>query len=622
MLHTGGSQLALGIATLLRSNEGVFIDGMEVNRSVLTRNLLRLPDATPESVENLMNPADHQNVPRAVELIEAVSAISKSPISQSASPTELAERPVFTVLGELWDSYLLPFITPNWSLSQQLRSLAKFAHLAFAMYSIDGPKFMASRLYGDAEASVKSIFFCVGRQQILDGSQPFHIFLLGTDRLEGLFGEVRTSSHDRSCDVMQLTERLRNASENVEILTRNTGWDRGHRRISYRGGEGVDHVNPRFFTGDLTAKNACLKTIWMEGREAAVASLASLAIHFNFSSAFSRGPDVDFLRPMGGDEYPGVSLDVDRSEDITVNADEEDPEPEDLPDVDIEEVFSMAAGSSESAQEDTVGNQNDSLSYVENGKPTTITKTGLLSKAFHSTHRQLSQLRQFAVQGKAKDLRNPNLSFLNSEELSGKHNFNIGDIAICPIRSLNSVSLALIKVNSIERKSTRVCQIDEDDFGDESLNIQVTGQILVMRPEKDISLSQPMDTRWLWTGDYSTFDPLSNNANIKTRRVQSPGHLIYPIDPDIESVDLLSDDDGRLLQVKNIRHTWALTSGRLKEMVGTFFEGLELSSLLTGINKYGASRTFPYRDEYCKFLILVPDLQLTDLCSQSLPSFL
>lgn len=96
-------------------------------------------------------------------------------------------------------------------------------------------------------------------------------------------------SHDRNCDVLQLVDRLAASADLVQTLNRHPSWNRGQRRLSYTGKEGVDHVNPMFFKGDVRVDQVFLN-------DAALAE-----------------PGVDLLCPHGGDRYPGVATDPDRS---------------------------------------------------------------------------------------------------------------------------------------------------------------------------------------------------------------------------------------------------------------------------------------------------------------------
>ncbi|EPS99538.1 hypothetical protein FOMPIDRAFT_28660, partial [Fomitopsis schrenkii] len=155
------------VATHLRSAEGSLVDGIVINRAVLARFLQMLPGQTKSGIENLIDPADHQNVPRAVNLLRAVVQLSKSR-PPSLSPTDENTYHAICLQATLWESLLVAFVDQHPSLSEQLKHLATFAHIAFALYLHHGSAFMSNQLYSDLQALVKACFTCVAQQQLLD----------------------------------------------------------------------------------------------------------------------------------------------------------------------------------------------------------------------------------------------------------------------------------------------------------------------------------------------------------------------------------------------------------------------------------------------------------------------
>jgi hypothetical protein len=66
---------------------------------------------------------------------------------------------------------------------------------------------MASLLYTDIMIIIKNIFFCVAKTKVDDPLGKFWLILLGTDRLEQLFGILRTMvGNDANCDVLQIID--------------------------------------------------------------------------------------------------------------------------------------------------------------------------------------------------------------------------------------------------------------------------------------------------------------------------------------------------------------------------------------------------------------------------------
>ncbi|KAJ6522010.1 hypothetical protein B0H19DRAFT_850471, partial [Mycena capillaripes] len=224
------------------------IAGTILNRSILTKWLQRLPEETPQTVAILVDPADHQNVPRAYKLLKAIISLGAEgiPDSPSLNPTEKSTRRAFSLAGEMWNAFLEAFLSQEMTLSQRLESLSKFAHMAFVFYRLHGSSFLSN-------------------QQELDPEQAFYLYQIGSDRLEELFAEVRTESHDSNFDALQLSERLSSAADAQGIFDEHPEWHQGHIRRSWSGKE-ADHVNPTYFTGDQTVKNVVHTTVWRSGR--------------------------------------------------------------------------------------------------------------------------------------------------------------------------------------------------------------------------------------------------------------------------------------------------------------------------------------------------------------------
>lgn len=534
------------------------------------------------------------------------------------SPTDIPVYRALLVLGDLCDAFTQPIVNPELSLSQQLLSLSKFAHLAFALFRQHGGACITNQLYSDAQALVKAAFFCVARQQLMDPGQNFYVYQLGDDRLEEMFAEVRTETHDRNCDMLSLTERLSGISDSLEIYSRHPDWKQAHRRMTYSGSECVDHTNPTYYRGDLVAGHVRLDNAWCSGRSAALDILANhrLNLDFNFSSTLSF-PGVDFLRPHGNNKYPGVSQEKDRSvietsgpaiaaegpgaeeESGITSEDHLEPDLEDLLNEPDEDGKVLPCDSNEHTQ--------DWLEVkLSNGKTKSLHRASILNSLFNSDVRRLAVDRLFAVRCYSKDYRKPSL---NDEEITGENTFNVGDIAVCPIRSLDTVAAALIRVTSLERKKVKVAQVNIDELGFLNKDINVAGQVLLMHPDpascNDLAHLDGT-SKWSWNGEYACFDPLVSNSlaqnfeagSLKSLVIRVPGELVHPIHVEIASTDGLALSDKLLLDAKGIHHTWSLDEAQLVAAAVTLLEPKDQASLkvLTGLAKHGTCKDFPYRN--------------------------
>ncbi|KIJ38670.1 hypothetical protein M422DRAFT_176215, partial [Sphaerobolus stellatus SS14] len=126
-----------------------------------------------------------------------------------------------------------------------------------------GTSFISGQLYHNLQSMIKNVYFCVTKQRLLDPTCGFYLCQVDDDRLENLFGTVRTLTHDRNVDTLQLVDRLTSAGDINTILTEHPDWDRGHRRLKLEGCDGVDHVNPCSWKGDVITGNVSLQLCWI-----------------------------------------------------------------------------------------------------------------------------------------------------------------------------------------------------------------------------------------------------------------------------------------------------------------------------------------------------------------------
>ncbi|KAJ7253987.1 hypothetical protein C8J57DRAFT_1076553 [Mycena rebaudengoi] len=624
--------MAKRLGTTMRSNEGMLIDQTVINRPILTQWLERLPDQTPESVAILVDPADHQNVPRAYSLIKAFISVGfKNPESgDDLSPTDQSTRRAFALAGEMWDAFLEAFVNPDLSLSEQLTSLSKFGHIAFVLYRLHGSSFLSNQLYGDLQALVKAAFFCVAQQQNLDPEQAFYLYQLGSDRLEEMFAETRTESHDSNFDALQLSERLSSAVDSVGIFEEHPEWHQGHIRRSWSGKE-MDHVNPSYYTADMKSGNAFLPGIWNSGCLAAWKAMQRNGIIVDLDQLLSL-PDVDLLSPNGGGVFPGRSREKDRSlppdaapsasgaeppppasalppADVTPVPDpcQEDTEP-DLPESDVPNVFlddflaepEHFSSTAPAPEASVAAKSNDWLEVsLENGSTKKVHKASVLSTLFNSDYKRLATSRLLRVRCYSADGRKPSF---NHQEISGEHSFTVGDIAVALIRSHNTVAAAVVKVTVIEKDNARLGQIDVEELGCPESQAKTTGQLLILRDIVVPGEGMPSSRKWLWTGDFGKFDPIKGAASTVeagTRRaltVKIPGAFLHPLDADIEESQHLSGADLEAIREKQYSHTWAVPNEDLEAVVSAMYESLDPALVVRLLPKHGKSDNFPYSD--------------------------
>jgi hypothetical protein len=162
---------------------------------------------------------------------------------------------------------------------EQLEHLSAAIHLILALYVHGDAKsdFIPSTLFTDIGIMVKNVFFCVAKAKLDHPTEPFFIVLLGTDRLESLFGILRTMvGNDANLDVLQLALRVTATTEVSNILAKHPEWDKSPRRLRLPNvsknmeniSNSADHTGPRAYLQPekLYPSGLTLATPWKRGR--------------------------------------------------------------------------------------------------------------------------------------------------------------------------------------------------------------------------------------------------------------------------------------------------------------------------------------------------------------------
>ncbi|KAG8717186.1 hypothetical protein FRC08_008016 [Ceratobasidium sp. 394] len=292
------------LASALRSRSGLLINGVQITPKMLVKWLRLLDDLSESRILSLFDGTDPQNVPKANALLMCLYRASQLPAIAACT-----ENKPFVLLGELLGSFVRPFTTPAMTLDEQIASLVKCGHLMFALYRIDGAKFLPGQLFYDMQASIKNVIFCVAKTQLVDPTLPFYLLQTGTDRLETRFGTYRTTTSDRNGDLMQMCNRAAGAQHIDEIFSAHPSWNRAPYRLSLDGKSGVDHTNPLSWAGDVVVGNVNLYSSWLCGQSQAAAVLAQAGVPFQFNPTIlmAESPNIDLMRPSGS--YPGIQTD-------------------------------------------------------------------------------------------------------------------------------------------------------------------------------------------------------------------------------------------------------------------------------------------------------------------------
>ncbi|OSD00270.1 hypothetical protein PYCCODRAFT_1479355 [Trametes coccinea BRFM310] len=633
-------------ATLLRNPKGIMISDTLLMCHDIYAHLQTLPGMNPEKAGLLLDPADKQNVPKAVHLLQTLLKLETDAPAPSL-PSAAHRRHVLSFLSRVFGAFTLPFISVEMSLSEQVRSLVAYAHLIAILWVQHGTKFMTGALYADSQAIVKNVIINIARLQLVDGNLPFYIILEGTDRLEGLFADCPPSSR-----IIQ------------GIMERNPDIDRGHRRLSLKNAMGVDHVNPRSWSGNVRVGDVELGAEWRKGREEAEkifdTYLGITRPHRDFNSLFSlASKECDLLRPLG--DYVGCTFDPDdlRTESPetelasklagledthgggdgvthqsvpmdpslcpastpgegtsalapsqaprTAPADdpplpENTPHPSDLADdhyddeaegVELDDLLPDNARPGVRAIDDPSA-FDDSRFLVIDGRK--YLKASIVTIILTAKRSRKVTMRTLRVRGVTiEDLHGSEHWRFNSNELSGTDLVKAGDIAAILTRVGSIICLAVVEILEFQKgvtSSQRITAVELDDLEQHSSGIRALVQPMKMR-RLDSPGSGDMDGKWLWDHEYIQFsadqgEEHTRGAKRAKHTLQVPGSLIYPLGPEVDHLTPLEGELGTVGERPHrpLKVTWSLRTAQLEEALDAAWEGLhpDTEDILTNLD--------------------------------------
>ncbi|KAJ6604068.1 hypothetical protein B0H10DRAFT_2167181 [Mycena sp. CBHHK59/15] len=234
------------------------------------------------------------HVKQAYELLKDIWSLPPAP--EGSSPGFTSARHALRIIGSLFYHLLFPYIC--------LEHLSAAAHLNLLLYR-DGQKdALPTLLFTDIMIMIKNVYFSVAKAKKDDPKGRFWLILLGTDRLEELFGILRTMiGNDRNLDVLQLVEHITGTMEIANIFARYPHRDRPPRRLQLpvlaKDGsilDCVDYLKPHSWRGDNLVANFTLLTCWNRGRRLIEEEWPSLGKYFR---ALDNAYDITILSPLG-----------------------------------------------------------------------------------------------------------------------------------------------------------------------------------------------------------------------------------------------------------------------------------------------------------------------------------
>ncbi|KAF6745690.1 hypothetical protein DFP72DRAFT_1077229 [Ephemerocybe angulata] len=301
------------LRNLLLRDSGIVVGGTRITPSIIKAHLQEA-GVSSDHIRSIMNPEDKQDVRLAFDLLKAVWTLPQTPTTNT-NPGFVRTREAIWTFGQFLYHTVMPYLCTDLTLSEQLEHLSAAAHLAMFLYRTDGKDCLPTLLYVDIMIMVKNVYFCLAKTKVDNPNGSFWIILLGTDRLEELFGNLRTMiGNDANMDILQVSWRLSSTAEVANILARFPHWDRPPRRITLppisRDAEplpsSTDHLKPGSWKDKekLKVKSVTLQTSWSIGRRKIEESICGAREEFKkmeeaVEKTVSDESVIDILAPNG-----------------------------------------------------------------------------------------------------------------------------------------------------------------------------------------------------------------------------------------------------------------------------------------------------------------------------------
>jgi hypothetical protein len=294
------------IRDLLLRRRGVTIWGQLISPTII-RQHLRDSGHSSMHITSLFKPDDKQDVQLSYMLVSDLWGLDAVTGENAKKPGYAAARNALQILGLLCKYLLYPYICVDLSLQEQLQYLSAAAHLTLVLFRHAKSKFFPKLLFGDIMIMIKNVFFCTAKAKVDTPTGKFWIILLGTDRLEALFGIIRTMvGNDANADLLQLVARITGTTEVANILAQYPQWDRSPRRIRLpslnRDGskaelpDNADHINPGSWRGDVLVRKMGRNLL---ENEPLLRTKVTPALRLLGSDNSNSNTKIDILRPFG-----------------------------------------------------------------------------------------------------------------------------------------------------------------------------------------------------------------------------------------------------------------------------------------------------------------------------------
>ena len=436
--------------------------GSKINGTVLAKDQLKyvMEKANIKKISTMLDPNDKQNVPLVLNLYDALKECREF-FKNTSDPVCKELRDSMKIFYHILDGIVSVFSDPTIDLEDQLIKLSKLSHILLAEYRKSGTKFVPGQLYHDVQRMVQACFFACLLQKKRGGGKMF-LYQLGTDQLEKLFSLIRTITHARNCDSLEIIQRLSHAGCIELILQKHPTWKRIHSRrlVGSR-----DATSQREWTGKLDLEAVNIASTWKLGEIEAIKILNLPNDYFENL----KGSGVTMLRP--NKRLVGVNVDTERTEEYLITSDGvASDDVDDVEDVDVAENLASLE-IEEILQEDTESAIKISSTISVDGKE--VHKASVVKLLLNEVEDPSSSDRLRRVRGFTKY---PDKITEIQNDLDLDDCILIGDTLAAKVQVDGTASLCILRIRAIRDKTSK--KYETVISGVEVGNKLFTGQIM------------------------------------------------------------------------------------------------------------------------------------------------
>ena len=159
-----------------------------------------------------------------------------------------------------------------------------------------------TQLYHDLQTTFENTFYCAAKYQKYHPDLPLFLFLLGTDVLERIFGNMRQKS---KCgfDALEMIYMCRSMTELAKIFDKHSDWTSGRDKMMSR--LCLDYSNPsNWDKSKLTLQDVNLPVLWEQGRQ-----MTEMEFFEPKELQLFEMKDVTLLKPFGKKKIGLTTLD-------------------------------------------------------------------------------------------------------------------------------------------------------------------------------------------------------------------------------------------------------------------------------------------------------------------------